>query len=107
MKWDVFESLFKESYFNDDHRQSIANEFKSLYQGSRIVTDIYNRFMELAQYARARAEGTPTLLAKFRKRLQAAIFDKLVSHCFTSLIDCYAAAQQAKAILEMRNAERN
>ena len=51
MMWDVFKRLFKENYFNADHRQSIADEFESFYQDSMIVTNFYNRFIELAQYA--------------------------------------------------------
>ena len=103
--WDVFERLFKKNYFNVDHRQSVIDEFESLYQGSMTVTNFY--IMELTQYAWARARDTPTLIVKFRKWLQPAIFDKLVGHRFTSLVDCYAVAQQAEASLEMRNVECN
>ena len=63
------------------------------------VTDFYNRFMELAQHAQAGAGDTLALITKFRKRLRPTIFKKLVDHRFTSLVDFYAAAQQAKASL--------
>ena len=96
-----------ENYFNADHRQSITDEFEFLYQGSMTVTDFYNRLMELAQYARARAGDTPALIAKFRKWLRPAIFNRLVGHHFTSLVNFYVASQQAEASLEIRNIERN
>ena len=70
MTWDTFERLFKENYFNIDHRQAIAKEYKTLHQGSMTITEYYNRFIELAQYARAGTRDTPTLIAKFRKRLR-------------------------------------
>ena len=69
MTWDVFERLFKENYFNANHRQAIAEEYETLYQGFMTVTECYNRFMELAQYARAGAGYASTLIAKFKKRL--------------------------------------
>ena len=69
MMWDIFKRLFKENYFNADHRQSIADEFESFYQDSMIVTNFYNRFIELAQYAQVGVGDTPALIAKFRKRL--------------------------------------
>ena len=47
MTWDVFEILFKENYFNTDHRQSVADEFEALYWGSMIVTDYYKQYLEL------------------------------------------------------------
>ena len=74
----VFERLFTKTYFYADHHQSIVDEFESLYQGSMTVTDFYNRFIELAQYARAGFGDAPALIAKFRKWLRPAIFDKLV-----------------------------
>ena len=45
------------------------------------------------------------LISKFKKRLRSTIFDKLVGHHFTSLVDYYAATQQAEASLDMRSVE--
>ena len=44
-----------------------------------------------------------SLIAKFRKRPRATIFDKLVGYCFKSLVDCYATEQQVEANLDMRS----
>ena len=49
--WDVFERLFKDNYYNIDHRQSKAGEFEALYQGCMTVTNYYNQFIDLASYA--------------------------------------------------------
>ena len=48
MAWDGFERLFKENYFNADHRQAIVEEYETLHQGSMTMTEYYNWFMELA-----------------------------------------------------------
>ena len=69
MTWDAFEKLFKDNYFNADHRQAIAEKYETLYQGSLTVIEYYNRFIELAQYVGSGTRDTPTLIAKFRKRL--------------------------------------
>ena len=45
MTWDVFERLFADNYFNANHRQTFADEFERLEQGSMTVTNYYNRFM--------------------------------------------------------------
>ena len=58
MTWDVFERFFKANSFNADHRQAIVEEYETLHQGSMTVTEYYNRFMELAQYARVGAGDT-------------------------------------------------
>ena len=55
MTWEVFERLFTDNYFNADHRQALANEFERFEQDSLMVTDYYNRFMELAQYTLSKA----------------------------------------------------
>ena len=34
------------------------------------------------------------------------IFDKLVGHRFTSLVDCYVATKQVEANLDMKSVER-
>ena len=70
MTWDTFERLFKDNYFNADHRQAIAEEYETFHQGFLTVIEYYNRFIELAQYARASTRDTLALIAKFRKRLR-------------------------------------
>ena len=90
--WKVFERLFIENYFNSDHRQALADEFERLEQGSMIVTDYYNCFMELAQYSRAGVVDIPSLISKFQTHLRPHIFEKMIALRFNNLVDRYPAA---------------
>ena len=48
---------------------------------------------------------TLTLIAKFRKRLRRSIFEKLVDHRFSNLVDCYVATSQVENTFGEINAE--
>ena len=37
--WEIFESLFREAYFNPHHRRAITDEFEALYQGDMMVKE--------------------------------------------------------------------
>ena len=106
MDWATFEGLFREMYFNVNHRRALATQFEALTQGSMTVLEYYHRFMELAQYSRALVEDVTFLISKFLAHLRPAIKDKLDAHVFASMTDCLAAAQRAEQSVDSKFQER-
>ena len=72
-----------------------------------MVSEYYNWFIKLSLYAWASGTDTSSLIFKFPKMLQLTIIDKIFTHRFENLVNCYAIVQLVEASIKARYTEHN
>lgn len=66
------------------------------------VIEYYNWFMELSQYSRVKGDDVIFFIARFMAHLRPGIKDKISTHRFDSLVDCFVLALLAENSVEVR-----
>ena len=99
LTWEQFETIFRNTYIPQSHRQAMMREFENLVQGDTTVAEYHARFIELSRYNPGAVSDPMARCEKFRNNLRPKIRQMIAAVPSTDFLDLVAAAQRAETEL--------